>query len=219
MAAVRDVANVVGVVMGGLMGGCVAVFAGMFSVSWFEVLGAEGARLVGVDATGTEDMPPAGMDATGTEDIPPTGADTAGAAPEVAAGGVLGEVGVSLPSLVKTFNDPIDQNAFLNASGICRTWSSHFPIGAQVGSELNVESAQSPQKVFVNTICWFVMCWSRLHWLLPKYAYGVPQLLWLGEVEATSGGMDERGQNHILMASEVQSVAKTPPPAALKPVP
>ena len=78
--------------------------------------------------------------------------------------------------------------------------------------------AQSPQKVMSKTI------WRSLKWLSisqdpANLAAGVPQPVGSGLPDEMSDGMELEGKNQTEIASPVHSVAYTPPPASLNPLP
>lgn len=64
-------------------------------------------------------------------------------------------------------------------------------------------------------ICWLVKSFSKSQepW---KTAIGVPKVDVSGWPEAIQAGMFAREKNQTLMASEVNSIAYTPPPNSLK---
>lgn len=74
-----------------------------------------------------------------------------------------------------------------------------------------------PQKSVLKTIIWSWKCASKSH-EPSKFATGSPNSLSRGFffLSPIDGGMALRGNVHIFMPWEVHSIAKTPPPAALK---
>lgn len=78
--------------------------------------------------------------------------------------------------------------------------------------------AQSPQKVMSKMMLCSRKCWSMSH-PPSNLATGLPHPLGFGLPLETSPGITPLGKNQMLMASPVHSVAYTPPPFALKPVP
>jgi hypothetical protein len=78
--------------------------------------------------------------------------------------------------------------------------------------------AQSPQKVFVKTICIFLKVLAISQSPL-KTAIGLPQPDGSGEAPEMSEGIEPRGKKKMLMNEDVISVAYTPPLLSLKPFP
>ena len=211
---------------------------GSFSVTndyRFMGIAAPPLRFTGPEYTGAAGAGGAGTAGAGVGKAETVDAGS-GAAGTAGAGADCVVLLFACPSSVKTCRVLIAQKASLKACGLFVTYS--LQVGAREAQleEVHVSPAHylkisnvclhlgegvvtAPQKVVSKTSERSRKLLSKLKspW---KTERGVPQSAFgCGLLLATSAGMDPRGKNQILTKSLVHSVANTPPPTPLKPVP